>query len=410
MAGPVGAQTEDAVVRRILADPRFRAAQTHLEGDHDRLVREIIDLTEIPAPPFKEDRRASAYLEMLRQLGLDHVEMDAEGNVMGIRPGTGRGSLLAVAAHLDTVFPEQTDVRVRREGTRLLAPGIGDDTRALAVLLAVLRAMNAAQIRTGSDILFLGTVGEEGLGDLRGAKYLFQQGRYKDRIAMFISIDGTGSEVLTIGALGSQRYRVTFRGPGGHSYGAFGLVNPAFALAGAVSRLSRLQVPKSPKTTFNVGVIGGGTSVNAIPSESWMDIDLRSESPAELDTLVETTLLLMQDAASEENRTRSTEQGRIKLAIQKIGDRPSGQNPETAAIVRLAGACLRAYGLEPRYHTGSTDANIPISMGIPAITIGSGGQGGRSHALDEWIDVEKTSSVRGIQIVMTILLALAELR
>jgi acetylornithine deacetylase/succinyl-diaminopimelate desuccinylase-like protein len=409
MLAPVRAQTPaDADVARMRAHPTFAQAMAALDADHDRLVREIVTLTEIPAPPFGEDARGAAYLEMLRAHGLADVERDAEGNVMGVRRGTGNGPLIAIAAHLDTVFPAGTDVTVKRDGTRLSAPGIGDDTRALAVLLAMIRAMDAAGIRTTADILFIGDVGEEGLGDLRGMKHLFLKGPYRDRIDLFISMDGAGGgNDITHGGVGSKRYRVTFKGPGGHSYGAFGLVSPAFAMGLAIAKFSDVTVPRTPKTTFNVGVVGGGTSVNSIPFESWMDVDMRSVSPAELATLEETFRRLMQEAADEENRVRSTAQGRIEVDFKLVGDRPSGETPLDSRIVQVAAAAVRATGMEPSFSFSSTDSNIPISLGIPAITIDSGGRGGRAHALDEWIDVEKTSSLRGIESAMTLLLTLA---
>lgn len=402
------AQGTGSPVDRLLASPKFKAAQAFVAKDHDRIVREIIQINEIEAPPYKEDKRARAFMAMLREEGLTNVEMDAEGNVMGLRKGTGNGSILAIAAHLDTVFPEGTDVRVKRENTRLLAPGIGDDSRSLAVLLAMVRAFNSANIRTVSDMLFIGNVGEEGQGDLRGMKYLFQKGPYKDKIREFISMDGSGSgDVITTGALGSKRYRVTFKGPGGHSYGAFGLVNPAYALAKAMNKMSAMNVPQRPRTTFNVGVIGGGTSVNSIPFESWMEVDIRSESTLELDKTVEMFTSLIDEAANEENRERSTAQGRIQLDLKLIGDRPSGATLLTSALVRSASGVIKAFGMTPIYSIGSTDSNIPISMGIPAITIDSGGRGGRAHALDEWIDVEESTSVRGIAVGMAIVLAAA---
>jgi tripeptide aminopeptidase len=408
LALPAAAQSPDVIVDRVMGNPKIKAAQDFMDKDHERFVGEIIKLTEIAAPPFKEQKRGQAYLEMLKQHGLSNVEMDAEGNVMGIRKGTGDGQLIAIAAHLDTVFPEGTDVKVKREGTRLAAPGVGDDTRSLAVLLAMIRALDAAKIQTRSDILFIGNVGEEGPGDLRGMKYLFQKGPYKDKIKMFISMDGTGSgSSITNGALGSKRYRVTFKGPGGHSYGAFGLVNPAYALGNAINKFSRMQVPARPKTTFNVGVIGGGTSVNSIPFESWMEVDMRSESPEELAKEAETFLGLMHEAVDEENKARSTAQGKIELDIKLIGDRPSGQTSVGSTIVQTASAVIRKFGLQPSYEMSSTDSNIPISMKIPAITIDSGGRGGRSHALDEWLDTEKTSSLKGMYIAMGILLSLA---
>jgi tripeptide aminopeptidase len=402
------AQSPDASIQRVMNDATFKQAMAILDRDHEKMVADIVTLTEIASPPFKEDRRAAAYLAMLRATGLTNVERDAEGNVMGLRKGTGGGPLIAIAAHLDTVFPEGTDVRVKRTGTRLAAPGVGDDTRALAVLLAMIRAMDAAGIRTASDILFVGNVGEEGAGDLRGMKQLFQKGAYKDRIKMFISMDGEGSgEDITNGAVGSKRYHVTFKGPGGHSYGAFGLVSPAFAMGSAMQKFSKMTVPAAPKTTFNVGVIGGGTSVNSIPGESWMDVDMRSESPAELAKLDRTFRALMQQAADEENAARSTGQGRITVDLKLIGDRPSGETPKTAPLVQTAAAAIHALGMTPRFNYGSTDANLPISLGIPAITIDSGGRGDRAHALDEWIDVERTASLKGIESALLTLLALA---
>jgi tripeptide aminopeptidase len=405
-SGFVRAQAPD--VQRVLNNPKFQSAEDFIDKDHDRIVSETIQITEIEAPPFKEEKRGTAYLEMLRQAGLVNVEMDAEGNVMGIRKGTRGAPLIAIAAHLDTVFPEGTNVKVKRSGTRLSAAGIGDDSRALAVVLAMIRAMDAAKIRTASDILFVGDVGEEGPGDLRGMKYLFQKGPYKDRIKMFLSMDGTGAgNEVSNGALGSKRYKVTFKGPGGHSYGAFGIVNPAFALGNAINKFSKIQVPVRPRTTFNVGVVGGGTSVNSIPYEAWMEVDIRSESREELNKAAETLLGLMHEAADEENRARSTGQGRIEMDMKLIGDRPSGEIPISAPIVQTATAVIKGFGMTPYYSMSSTDSNIPISMGIPAITIDSGGRGGRAHALDEWIDVEKQASVKGINVALGILLSLA---
>ena len=403
------AQTPAAAVERVVGSPGFKAAQAFLDTDYPRIVQDIIRITEIEAPPFKEQKRALAYLDMLKQHGLSDVEMDSEGNVMGVRKGNGQQvSLIAIAAHLDTVFPEGTDVRVKRQGTRLSAPGVGDDSMALANLLAIVRALDAAKVQTRSDILFVGNVGEEGEGDLRGMKHLFMKGRYKDRISAFITVDGAGvGGSIANSGTGSKRYRVTFKGPGGHSYGAFGLVNPAYALAKAIDKISNMRVPQTPKTTFNVGEVGGGTSVNSIPFESWMEVDMRSESPEELAKVAETFLSLMHQAVDEENKTRSTAQGKIELEIKVIGDRPSGTTPVESGLVQTAGAALRAFGLQPRYDASSTDANVPISLKIPAIRLSGGGTGGRAHSPDEWIDVEKTNLLKGINIVMATLLAMA---
>ena len=408
LAGVAVAQSPDETVERIRQDENYQRALTYIENDHNRFVKELIELTEIPAPPFKEEVRAQAFMEMLRRHGLTDIQIDQEGNVMGIRKGSG-GPLLAVAAHLDTVFPEGTDVTVKREGTKLSAPGIGDDTAGLATLLAVIRAMDDAELQTTSDILFIGDVGEEGPGDLRGMKYLFREGDYKDLIRMFVSVEGGRQTSITNGALGSKRYRVTFKGPGGHSYGAFGIVSPAFAMGNAMRKFSLLEVSEDPKTTFNVGVIGGGTSVNSIPFESWMEVDMRSEVRADLDALAETFIGLMHEAVDEENAARSTAQGEIELEMTMIGDRPSGQTAEDSPIAQMTSSAFRAFGIEPTYRISSTDSNIPISMGIPAITIGRGGMGGRGHSLDEWVDVEEGITIQGIQVTLTTILALAGL-
>lgn len=408
-AGATPAPTAGAAaVSAVVESAKFKAAAAALDRDFDRHVTETIRLTEIPAPPFKEAERAKAYADMFRQHGLSDVEIDAEGNVLGIRKGNGQGPLVAIAAHLDTVFPEGTNVKVRRDGTRLYAPGVGDDTRSLAVLLALVRAMDAAAIQTKSDILFVGNVGEEGPGDLRGVKYLFNKGKYAGKISAFISADGTatGNDIVT-GGVGSKRYRVTFKGPGGHSYGDFGNVSPPFAMAGAIRKFGALTVPKSPKTTFSVGIVGGGTSVNSIPFESWMDVDMRSESRDELNKIDAAFKALLNEAVNEENAARSTANGKITLDLKLTGDRPSGQTPATSRIVEIASASVRAFGLSPRLTYSSTDSNIPISLGIPAITLDAGGTSDRGHSLEEWIDVEKTSALRGMTMMLATLVTLA---
>jgi tripeptide aminopeptidase len=399
-------QSPDANVKRIVDSPAFATATTFIRSDQDRFVRELVTLTEVPSPPFKEAARGRAFADLLRRAGMPAVETDPEGNVTALRKGGGNG-LLVVNAHLDTVFPEGTDVKVKRQGTRLAAPGIGDDTRGLALLLALIRAMDAAKIRTASDIVFVGNVGEEGEGDLRGIKYLLQKGSYKGRVTQVIAIDGTDTNGITNGGVGSRRYRVAFKGPGGHSYGAFGLVNPAFAMGDAIARFSRLQVPAKPKTTFNVGAVRGGTSVNSIPSEVSMDVDMRSESCAELKKLDTAFLGVVRGAVEAENSTRSTKEGSVTADPKLIGERPCGETSASAPIVRTAEAVVRAFGMTPSLSVGSTDANIPMSLGIPAITIGRGGPGGRQHSPDEWTDVDPTSNVRNVQMALAIVLAAA---
>ena len=394
-------------ITRLRDMEAYQEALRRLDEEYDRFVEELVQLTEIPAPPFGEEVRASTYMAMLRDAGLTNVEMDQIGNVMGLRRGTGEAPLLAVAAHLDTVFPEGTEVEVRREGNRLRAPGIGDDTAGLATLLAVARVLNETDLETESDLLFIGNVGEEGAGDLRGVKHLFRDGKYKDQIGGFISVESGGQSTITTGALGSLRYRVTFKGPGGHSYGAFGLVSPAYAMGNAIRKVSAISVPETPKTTFNIGIVEGGTSVNSIPFETSMVVDMRSESRDELEKLVETFLDLVHEAVEEENVTRSISEGQIELEMTLVGDRPSGQTSESANIVKFAVAAFEAFGIRPTFRISSTDSNVPISLGIPAITIGRGGLSGRSHSLDEWVDIEREPTVRGIQVVLTTILAIA---
>lgn len=397
-----------ADIERILASPGFKTAAATIDAEHGRIVDDGIKLNEIPAPPFTEKARGAEYEKMFKAVGLTDVKTDPEGNVLGLRKGTsGDGKFVVVSAHLDTVFPAGTDVKVKRQGTRLTAPGIGDDTMSLSVLLGYVRAMQAGAIKTREDILFVGTVGEEGPGDLRGVRYLFTKSAYKDKIKAFFSVESGDVSSITNGGVGSRRYRVTFSGPGGHSYGAFGLVNPMFALAQAAGEFSRLQVPAQPKTTYSIGVIGGGTSVNSIPLNGWMEIDMRSESVSELKRVEERMMKIMQDAADSENFARSTKEGRITVEAKLIGDRPAGSTDAKSDLVQTAAASITANGYKPEYQWSSTDSNIPMNLGIPAITIGRAGpgKGGRAHSLDEWMDVEKGPMVKAITTSLSIILA-----
>jgi tripeptide aminopeptidase len=397
----------ETTIQRILSSDAFRRAAATLAAEHDRTVKDIIQLTEIEAPSFHETIRARMWYDMAQAHGLSDLEIDAEGNVTGIRRGIGNGPLICVAAHLDTVFPAGTDVAVRREGTKLFAPGIGDDTRSLAVLLAWLRAMDAAGIQTRADILFVADVGEEGTGDLRGMRHLFQRGRYKDRISTFITVDSPNMERIVTGGVGSKRYRVTFKAPGGHSYGAFGVVNPMFAMADAISRLGRVAVPAHPKTTYSASVTGGGTSINSIPNAVWTEFDLRSEAIGELAALEQRFLQIVDAAVRAENDLRSTRNGHVTVEIVPIGNRPAGHTNESHELVQFAKAAIEAKGFETRFEASSTDANIPMSLGVPAIRIGSGGTGAREHSLEEWIDVEPLASLRGMEAGLATLLAVA---
>jgi acetylornithine deacetylase/succinyl-diaminopimelate desuccinylase-like protein len=401
------AATPSETVSRIVGSAAFKQAVATLNAEHDRIVADVIRLTEIPAPPFKEAERGKAYRDLLAAHGLQDVEIDAEGNVMGLRKGTRPGPVVVVSAHLDTVFPEGTKVTVRREGTKLYAPGVADDTHSLAVLLAWIRALDAAKIRTQSDILFVGTVGEEGQGDLRGVRYFFNQGKYKDRVGAFFSFDGVDASRVTHVGVGSKRYRVTFSGPGGHSYGAFGIVNPMAAMGRAVTDFYAIPVPTTPKVTYAASVVGGGTSVNAIPDKVFLDVDMRSADAGELARLESRFKAVVQGAVEAENKARSTRVGSVTAELKVIGDRPAGNTPRTAALVANAGAAVAALGLTPSYEASSTDSNMPMSRGVPAVTLGSGGGGDRTHSLDEWIDLEKTASVRGMSVGLAAILATA---
>ncbi|HEY7809771.1 MAG TPA: M20/M25/M40 family metallo-hydrolase [Allosphingosinicella sp.] len=406
----VSPQQADSAVRKIVADSRFKQAAAALDAGHEQWVADTIALTEIPAPPFKEAARAKAYADMFRARGLSDVEIDEAGNVLGLRKGTVAGPILIVSAHLDTVFPEGTNVKVRGEGDTLHAPGVGDDSSGLATQLALIDALNAAAIRTASDILFVGTVGEEGLGDLRGVRYLFNSGKYKGRAKAFLSLDGGGMDSMVTGGAGSRRYRVTFKGPGGHSYGAFGIVNPMAALASAVTELYALKVPASPKTTYSTSVVGGGTSVNAIPEDVWLEVDMRSESAAELAKLEASFLAGVERAVAAENTARSTREGKVSAEPKLIGDRPAGQTPESADVVRLASAAYKAEGIPLKYASASTDANLPISLGIPAVTLSRVSRNARAHSPDEWIGIEKADNVKLKRITLATILALAGMR
>jgi len=408
-ASHAAAQTPQASVRRIIDSPEFKNATAFIQSDHDRFVRELIALTEVPAPPFKEKKRGDAFLALMRQSNLTDVEIDGAGNVLGVRKGNGSGPMLAVLAHMDTVFPEGTDVTVKRDGRKFSAPGVGDNTRGLALMLELIRAMDAGKFQTAGDVLFVGNVGEEGEGDLRGVKFIFQQGKYKDRIRNFIAIDGGEQSTITNGGVGSRRYRVTFKGPGGHSYSAFGTVNPAFAMGNAIAKFSRVQVPSEPKTTYSIGVVRGGTSINAIPFEVSMDVDMRSESCDALEKVEDQLLAIVREATDEENKARSTNGGKIVTDPKVIGDRPCGKTAETTPLVQTVVAAVTAFGIKPEFESSSTDANLPMNLGIPAVNIGRG-PSFRSHSLDEYTLIDPKADAQAAQVALTIIVAAAGLR
>jgi len=362
-----------------------------------------IRLAEIPAPPFKEMARGAEVRRLFQQLGLERVRVDQAGNVVGERPGASPRPHVVIAAHLDTVFPEDTPVKVRREGTRLFGPGIGDNSRGLAVLLGVVRALNQARVQTPGSMTFVADVGEEGLGDLRGMKALFGD-TLKVPVDRFVTIDGTGLGIAQT-FVGSQRYRIAFHGPGGHSFAAFGTPNPAGALGRAVAKLQDFEVPTEPKTTFNVGRIGGGTSVNAVPIEAWMEVDLRSTDRATLVALGAKVQKAVAAAVAEEN-ARWRAPGSVTVTTEVVGDRPAGATRADSPVVLAAAAATRAVGQYPVNMVSSSDANYPTSLRIPSVEIGGGGRGTGAHAPNEAF--ETTDSWLGTARALLLTVALAQ--
>jgi acetylornithine deacetylase/succinyl-diaminopimelate desuccinylase-like protein len=385
-----------------MRDPAVKAALDAAKRNEPKTVDEQIRVCEIPAPPFHEEQRGRELKRLFESLGLKDVRIDKAGNVIGVRPGRAAHPNLVFAAHLDTVFPEGTNVKVTREGKILKGPGIGDDCRGLAVMLATIQALNEGKVQTDGTITFVADVGEEGLGDLRGMKELFHDS-LKGQIDKFVSVDGTGLGATNIG-VGSFRYRVTFKGPGGHSYGSFGMANPIHAMGRAIARIADFQVPATPKTTFNVGRVGGGTSINAIPYEAWMEVDMRSADEASLKSLDQKFKAAVQSAVEEENR-RWNDRGQVSASPELVGLRPAGQTPRDSAIVQTTMAVSRALGIPEELREGSTDSNVPMSMHIPAVTISGGGTGSGAHSLNETFDT--TNAWMGVERAILLAVALA---
>jgi tripeptide aminopeptidase len=379
-------RTHTPFVAELLRHERFRHACDFIHTHSRSFTDELIRICEIPAPPFQEQERGRYFAQRFAELGLHDVHTDAEGNVIGFYHGEREQPLLVVSAHLDTVFPEGTDVTVKRSGSRLCAPGIADDCAGLAALLGLIEALNAAQIRPRGSIAFVATVGEEGEGNLRGVRHLFSEGKLAGRVDGFTSFDGTAVEFITHQALGSKRFRITLTGPGGHSWGDFGVVNPVHALGRVIAKLADYRAPVEPRTTYNCGRIEGGESVNVIPEWARLDVDLRSASELELGRLEDFLLRSVHQAVEAENSLRAAAGKALSIEVKMIGHRPSGETPKNAPLVQCAIESSQALGIRPLLNRASTDANIPISLGIPAITIGAGGVSADSHRLTEWYD------------------------
>jgi len=379
---PAAGAAIDAASQAILASPKVIKALEDIKADDDQAFAEQKRITEIPAPPYKEKQRAEYFLKRFLELGFKDASIDTEGNVIALRKGSGEGRpRLVVSAHLDTVFPEGTDVTVKEKDGVILAPGIGDDSRGLAALLSLIKSINSNALATVGDVMFVGTVGEEELGNLRGVKALFRD--HAD-IDGFISIDGLGVTRIVNQGTGSHRYEMIFKGPGGHSFQEFGLPSAIHAMGRAIAKISDLQTPSDPKTTFTVGTVRGGTSVNAIAAEARMTVDMRSDSTEELLKLEARLLDLVKQAVAEENARWKSD--KLALEIKLIGDRPAGIVAMDSPVVQATERAVTALTRAPRvtFAGSSTDSNLAMSLGIPAVTIGGGGEGGNWHSRNEW--------------------------
>lgn len=403
---PLGSLSQTAIrtaYGQLLADERIQQTLSFIEADDMKTLEDQISLTEIPAPPFHESTRAQVYRDRLVAQGLEDVCTDAEGNVYGVRKGVDEGPTLFVCAHLDTVFPEGTDTVVQQRGGRYYAPGIADDGRGLAAVLAILRAMNESKLATCGDVIFGATVGEEGLGDLRGVKSFFRDG---PKVDAFISIEPGEPGAMTYLATGSRRYQVTFHGPGGHSFGDFGVPSAIHALGRAVASISDLHVPDDPKTTFTVGEIRGGTSVNTIAAHASMMVDMRSTSEEALTDLEARFHGCVQEAVRRENERWGADS--IKVDTVMMGNRPSGAQSSESSIVQVAMGAARSMKVEGALlGPSSTDSNVPIRLGIPALTLHGGGDYGGIHTLDEYF--EPMDAFRGVQHVFLTVIGLVGL-
>ncbi|MCI6530819.1 MAG: M20/M25/M40 family metallo-hydrolase [Mesosutterella sp.] len=370
---------------KLKSDAGVQALLEAIRADDERTMEEQIKICEIPAPPFKEKKRGEYLLGLFRQYGLKDAYMDEEGNVVGCRKGSGRGPVVQIAAHQDTVFPEGTDVTVKREGNILRAPGISDDTRGLASMLSLLRCLEASGIETEGDLLFTASVGEEGNGDLRGQKYMHYV--KKVHVDGFIGLDAANVGRILAGATGSHRWLISYDGPGGHSFHKFGIAPSAIhAMGRAIAKFADLNPPEDPKTTFNLGVIKGGSTVNSIAAHCEAQLDLRSGDNGHLLELEKTILAAFDEALEEENRRVNASGDMVlKLSKKQIGDRPAGPGDDMSPVILAARAGQQALGIKlEKYTSASTDHNIPLSLGIPATTLGVGGKEGNNHALNEW--------------------------
>src|SRR6266568_2751935 len=397
-------------VARLAASAELRSAFAWLRAQEAQFARWQLDVARIPSPPFGEAARAGWLANKFRELGLDDVHNDDVGNVFGIHPGLGR-NYIALSAHMDTVFPAGTPLNIRQQGNRLYGPGVSDNGAGLTALLAIAALLRAVRIRHALPFLFIANVGEEGEGDLRGMRHIFSSPRWKDSITYNLVLDGAGSDTVVAEALGSRRFEVIVRGPGGHSWSDFGAPNPILVLARAIQTFAQTPVPASPKTTFNIGVIRGGTSVNSIPESASMRVDLRSTSTTELERLERSLRVCLDQAVEDETiaaEMRSSAQKRpsgVSCEVVVIGNRPAGELQVGARILQVIRAVDAQLGNAAQVQRASTDANVPLSLGREAIAIGGGGSGGGAHTLQEWFD--GNGRELGLKRILLTMLALA---
>jgi tripeptide aminopeptidase len=396
-------------VARLAALSQVRSAFAWFLSQEAQLAEWQQQLAKIPAPPFGEKARSEWMLERFLELGLENVHTDEAGNVFGIRPGSG-SRLVALSAHIDTVFPAGTPLNIRQQGSRLYGPGVSDNGAGVTALLAIAAAVSEARIKHTSPLLFVANVGEEGEGDLRGMRQIFSDRHWLDSIACNLVLDGAGNDTIVAEALGSRRFEVIVRGPGGHSWSDFGAPNPIVVLARAIDSFRRTPLPASPKTTFNIGVIRGGTSVNSIPESASMRVDIRSTSTAEIERLERALRLALDVALEEESKATAPKHAThrrplgLSSEVVMIGNRPGGELPTDARILHAIRAVDAHLGNVAQIQRASTDANIPLSLGREAIAIGGGGTGGGAHTLQEWFDC--TGRDIGLKRILLTLLAL----
>jgi acetylornithine deacetylase/succinyl-diaminopimelate desuccinylase-like protein len=394
-------------VARVAALPAVRGAFADFLSHEAQLAEWQQQLAKIPAPPFGEQLRSEWMLERFLELGLEQVRTDEAANVFGIRPATGN-RYVALSAHIDTVFPAGTPLNVRQQGSRLYGPGVSDNAAGVVAMLGIAAAISRSRVRHTAPILFVANVGEEGEGDLRGMRHIFADRHWLDSIAFNLVLDGAGNDTIVAEALGSRRFEVIVRGPGGHSWSDFGAPNPIVVLARAIESFRQTPLPVSPKTTFNIGVIRGGTSVNSIPESASMRVDIRSTSTAEIERLERALRLGLDTAVADETKGMS-QSGKaralgLSAEIVTIGNRPGGELPAEARILQVIRSVDAHLGNVAQVQRASTDANIPLSLGREAIAIGGGGTGGGAHTLQEWFDC--TGRDFGLKRILLTLLAL----